>query len=107
MKHIYNTDDWLFNSYSQMLDDLGGDHVQFTPRVYERWLGEWSTRTRNEIFSALAKFIESGDFRMHYRHFGREFKVEARSCPNQNMTLGHPEVRGGGESPNLASYSHG
>lgn len=81
MRHIYNTEDWLFNNYSQMLDELGGYYEQFTSRVYEKWLGEWSTRKHNEILSALEKFIESGDFRMDYRHFGREVKADAHSCP--------------------------
>lgn len=76
MRYIYNTENWLFDNYHQMIGDLGGYNAQFTPRAYEKWLSEWSPQKHNDIILALEKFIESGNFRMDYRHFGREFEMD-------------------------------
>jgi hypothetical protein len=77
MRHIFNTEDLFFNSYATTIDELGGYDQQFTSTVYEKWLDEWNPEKHQAITSALQSFIQSGDFRMDYRHFGREFTVEA------------------------------
>ena len=76
MKHIFNTEDWLFSDYNKMVDDLGGYKEQFTPKVYEKWIAEWTPKKHDKIVSALNNFIDSSDFRMDYRHHGREFTVD-------------------------------
>jgi len=75
MKHIYNTNDWLFEHYDQMVDELGGYAGQFTPSVYSYWLREWTPARHAEIIAALECFIESEDFRLVNRHLGRDFKL--------------------------------
>lgn len=77
MRYIYNTEDLFFNSYDTTIDELGGYYEQFTPAVYEKWLDEWSPEKHRSIISALHSFIQSGDFRMDYTHYGREFTVES------------------------------
>lgn len=77
MRHIYNTEDLFFNSYDTIIEELGGYDQQFTPAVYEKWLDEWSPEKHGDIISAIHFFIQSGDFRMDYTHYGREFTVES------------------------------
>jgi hypothetical protein len=77
MRHIFNTENLFFSSYSTTLRKMGGYSKQFTPAIYERWLDEWSPERHQAITSAVQSFIQSGDFRMDYTHFGREFTVES------------------------------
>lgn len=77
MRYIYNTEDLFFASYERTVEKLGGYYGQFAPAVYDEWLAEWSTTKHEQILAALRQFIRSGDFRMDYTHFGREFSVES------------------------------
>ena len=77
MRYIYNTENLFFDSYDATIAELGGYDQQFTPLVYDKWLDEWSPEKHQVIISALQAFIQSGDFRMDYRHYGREFTVES------------------------------
>ncbi len=77
MRYIYNTEDLFFDSYETTEKALGGYKGQFSPTVYERWLDEWSPEKHNAILAALRRFVQSGDFRMDYSHYGREISVES------------------------------
>lgn len=77
MRYIYNTENLFFNNYDKTIAGLGGYSAQFSPAIYERWLDEWSVEKHQAIISALEAFIKSGDFRMDYTHFGREFGIES------------------------------
>ncbi len=77
MRHIYNTEDLFFDSYEAAEKALGGYKGQFSPAVYERWLDEWSPEKHSTILAALRRFVQSGDFRMDYSHYGREISVES------------------------------
>jgi len=77
MRYIFNTKDLFFDSYGKTIDKLGGYEQQFTPAAYEQWLDEWTPEKHQAITSALESFIQTGDFRMDYRHYGREFALEA------------------------------
>lgn len=77
MRYIYNTENLFFNSYDATIAELGGYVQQFTPLVYDKWLNEWNPEKHQAIIAALQNFIQSGDFRMDYRHSGREFTVES------------------------------
>lgn len=77
MRYIYNTEDLFFDSYETTVTALGGYKGQFSPAVYERWLDEWSPEKHNTILAALHSFVQSGDFRMDYSHFGRAISVES------------------------------
>lgn len=71
MKHIYNTNDWLFSNYKQMEKEVGGYFEQFTPKVYGAWMREWIPARHAGIIAALNLFVESGDFRLGSAHLGR------------------------------------
>ena len=71
MKFIYNTEDWLFNDYSEMISDLGGYMEQFAPRVYSSFLNEYSEAKHERITKTLKTFVNSGDFRLNQNHMER------------------------------------
>ncbi len=75
MKHIYNTNDWLFANHNQMVEDVGGYSEQFTSRVYEYWVQRWTPERHAEILATLASFIDSGEYRLGNRHLGRGFEL--------------------------------
>ena len=68
MRFIYNTDDWLFNSYSEMISKLGGYENQFKPSVYDYFLRELTEEKHNKICKTINDFIVSGDFRLNRNH---------------------------------------
>lgn len=75
MRYIYNTEDMFFDSYAETINRLGGYREQFTPAIYEKWMDEWNFEKHGSIMSAIASYVESGDFRMDYKHFCREVPV--------------------------------
>lgn len=77
MRYIYNTEDLFFENYDRAIAELGGYAEQFTPAVYAKWLEEWSPEKHVAILRAVSTFIKSGDFRMDYTHYNREFTVES------------------------------
>ena len=77
MRNIYNTEDLFFDDYNATERALGGYRGQFSPAVYARWLDQWSPAKHQSLLAALQAYIRSGDFRMDYRHFGREISVDS------------------------------
>lgn len=77
MRHIFNTENLFFDNYGRTLEELNGYDGQFTPAVYEKWLAQWTPEKHGATTTALQSFIKSGDFRMDYRHYGREFSIES------------------------------
>lgn len=77
MRYIYNTEELFFDNHGKMLNELGGYSEQFKPDVYAKWLDEWTPDKHCSIISALHNFTQSGDYRMDYSHYGREFNVES------------------------------
>jgi hypothetical protein len=75
MRFIYNTENLLFENYDDALEYLGGYISQFQAPVYDRWLQEWSQERHQAIVKALKHYVRSGDFRMDYTHYGREFAL--------------------------------
>jgi capsule polysaccharide export protein KpsC/LpsZ len=75
MRYIYNTENLFFKDYNKAMAEISGYDSQFTPMVYEKWLNEWSLQRHIEIAKALHDFISSGEFRMDYTFYGREFSV--------------------------------
>ncbi len=75
MRYLYNTENMFFKNYEQAIAEIGGYDLQFTPTVYKKWLSEWSPQRHEEIVKALHRFVCSGEFRMDYTFFGREFSV--------------------------------
>ena len=80
MRYIYNTENIFFDGFEATVKSLGGYKAQFTEAVYEKWLAEWTPEKHSAITNALQTYIRSGDFRMDYRHFGREFTTESNGA---------------------------
>lgn len=75
MRYIFNTEDLFYSRYNTKLDEPCNYDQQFTPVAYDQWLDEWTPEKHQAIISALQSFIKSGDFRMDYKHYGRELTV--------------------------------
>lgn len=75
MRYLYNTEDLFFENYEKAIEEIGGYDAQFTPAIYEKWLSEWTPRRHEEIVKALHDFVRSGEFRMDYTYYGREFSA--------------------------------
>ncbi|MEA9598557.1 hypothetical protein VC178_01440 [Polynucleobacter sp. AP-Sanab-80-C2] len=68
MHNIYNTDNWLFNNYSEMVNLLGGYKNQFSPKVYKYWIDNFSNHEHELIMQRIKSFIDSDDFRLDRKH---------------------------------------
>ena len=77
IRNIYNTNDWLFDNYDEMINKIGGHHEQFTTKVYKEWLDEFTINKHENILSFLSKYIESNDFRLNHDHMNKEFRIES------------------------------
>jgi hypothetical protein len=77
MKNICNTENIFFQDYNSMIKAIGGYSMQFTDIVYEKWINEWTPRRHKAILAAIDTFINSHDFRMDYKHFGRELTIQS------------------------------
>lgn len=71
MRHIYETENWLFDNYRQVEKEVGGYSEQFTSKVYGVWMREWNPAKHAGIIAPLNSFVESGDFRLEYTHLRR------------------------------------
>ncbi len=76
MHNIYNTENILFDNYSNTISLLGGYKNQFSTEVYVHWLREWSSVKNSEIVSAIHKFVISNKFRMDYSFYGRNYLLQ-------------------------------
>lgn len=73
MQHIYNTEDWLFDDYTGMIEAMGGYDRQFTSQVYDRWIDKWSPQKHEQALGTVERFVRSGEFRLDYTHAGLSF----------------------------------
>ena len=71
MRHIYSNSDLFFNSYEATINDLGGYSFQFTDRIYEKWLAEWTLEKHQYIISSIESYILSGAYRMGFNYVGQ------------------------------------
>jgi len=78
MKHIYNTNDWLFDDYRQMEEYLGGYSDQFTSKVYEYWMREWTQEKHRNVCETLERFIDSGEFRLNHSYMNSSGCIDAK-----------------------------
>jgi len=77
MQHMYNTNNLFLDSYETTIEVLGGYSAQFTDVVYEKWTDEWSPDKHQSITRAIQSYIRSGDFRMNYKHFDRDYTANS------------------------------
>ena len=64
MRNIYNTEDLFFTNYDEMIERLGGYAAQFTPKIYDYWLADWTEIKHKTLTQDINTFVESGQYRM-------------------------------------------
>lgn len=72
MKNIFNTENIFFGNFAEIEKKLDGYKKQFSSKIYDEWLSEWSEGRQMKICNAFQKYINSGDFRMTYEHLNCE-----------------------------------
>ena len=66
MRFIYNNENWLFDDYPSMIEELGGYREQFKPKIYDCFLKKYNVNRDQKTVKILDDFIESNDFRMQH-----------------------------------------
>ena len=87
MKFIHGTQNWLFEDYHKMLDELGGHDCQFAPPVYAYFLNEFTEARHVHILSALTRFVDSGEF-----YLGREHIENGLRGSSENLASPCPII---------------
>ena len=87
MRFIHNSESWLFENYQEMLDQVGGYEKQFSPLVYAYFLSKFTESRHAQILSALARFVDSGDF-----YLSREHVENGLYGSSRNLALSTPVV---------------
>lgn len=77
MRHLFNTENLFFDNYVKTIEELGGYSAQFSPMIYDKWTQEFSSDKHKRVQDSLAFFVESGDFRMDYRHLDHEIELKS------------------------------
>lgn len=72
MKHLYNSNGWLFDDYAQMENELGGYYGQFTSNIYQYLMKNFTITNHCDKIKALSSFIDSGDFILENRHLRKD-----------------------------------
>jgi hypothetical protein len=88
MKHIYNTNNWLFNDYQKMENDFGGYLGQFTSQIYDYWAKEWTPAKHERVLTLLRNFVDSGDFRLNHIHINQSAGVPSYNAEFTNKKTG-------------------
>ena len=61
MRHIFYDKTWIVDNLEKMLDYVGGYDNQFTEKIYDFWLKNFTLKKHNNIIQSINKFYESGD----------------------------------------------
>jgi hypothetical protein len=64
MRNIFDSNDWLFDSYSDTMEAVGGYFKLFTPKSYGVWMQECSDKKHKRLLEKVASFVDSGSFRI-------------------------------------------
>jgi len=89
MRFIHHSENWLFDNFQEMLDQVGGYEKQFTPPVYTCFLNKFTESRHAYILSVLARFVDSGDF-----YLDREHLEHGLSDSSKNLALSVSGRRG-------------
>jgi hypothetical protein len=77
MKFINNNvENWIFNDYARFINKIGGYAKQFGPVSYLKFLEEFSAEKHERIIHSLKNFIESKDYCMQKKHYGKDNQKE-------------------------------
>jgi len=61
MRHIFYDKTWIVDNLEKMLDYVGGYDNQFTEKIYDFWLKNFTLKKHNNIVQSINKFYKSGD----------------------------------------------
>jgi hypothetical protein len=70
MKNIFNTENWLFADYQDMIARLGGYRAQFSSSAYDYFLNGFNEFRHAQVLDTLSRFVDSDDFRLGREHMG-------------------------------------
>ena len=63
-----NNENWLFDDYDGLINEIGGYAKQFSPVAYQKFLEEFSAEKHKHKINSLNTFIESKDYCMQKKH---------------------------------------
>lgn len=67
MRHLYHTNDWLFDNFNRTSIEVTSVTKQFAPNsplVYEAWMRECTPEKHAKIMAKLDAFVDRGDYRV-------------------------------------------
>ena len=74
MRNIYSDSNLFLDDYWGVVDSTGGYYEQFKEQMYATWLERLSISRHKLIYSALTKFVLSGDYRLSSKHIYNDRK---------------------------------
>ncbi len=69
-RFIGTYNDWLFDSYGNFIDAIGGHASQVKSVSYDQFLSEFTVSKHKKVMRTVANFIESGDYCIGHEHRG-------------------------------------
>jgi len=68
MRHVYHNRKWLTRSHKEMVKILGGYNDQFSSKLYNYWVDNYSTKEHKLTENYINNFMQSGDFLLSIKH---------------------------------------
>ena len=88
MRFIHHSENWLFEDYKNMVEQLGGYGKQFLSLVYAYFLQRFTESRHDHILSVLARFVDSEEF-----YLSRKY-LEAGYSESKDLALSAPVRKG-------------
>ena len=68
MRHIYNNRQWLTRDHKEMVKKIGGYTDQFSTKLYEYWVNNYSLKEFENTNKFVNRFVDSGDYILSLKH---------------------------------------
>ena len=68
MRHIFHNRKWLTRKHREMVKEIGGYNEQFTNKLYDYWINNFSEKEHKKTENYLNNFINSNDFLLSLKH---------------------------------------
>lgn len=76
MRFIHNTENWIFDNYSEFLSEIGGHKEQVKPVSYKYFLAQYRSAKHDQIIRGIETFVKSGDYYMVPENFEHDFSMD-------------------------------
>jgi hypothetical protein len=66
MRHIYNSNNWLFDNYNKTMDEVSLFSKQNAiniSKAYEAWMREWTPEKHARKIAEISSWVDSGNYR--------------------------------------------